>query len=494
MPTTALVNHLQTLELDRGDKPVVALFDLDRTLIAGYSIVAIARERIRHGLTRGDLKESALILKELVRQQRSMDSGVKGPGYHRLVKTLTRSLQGVREETLTRLGEQAYHHSIARNLYSEAVSLIEAHRRAGHHLVIVTAATRYQVEPIAKVLGVDDICCTGLEVEDGVFTGNTLAPLCYGEGKAMAARRVCKRQRASLGDCWFYTDSIDDLPLLRKVGHPVAVNASEKLAAHAQTKQWPAINFATRGTPSIETVVRTLLTMQTVAMTSAVCAVGNRLGLGKVANASRITQVIGGVGSGFAGIDLEVEGAGHLERKAPAVFIFNHQSMLDTMVLAHLLKRDVVALCKQEMADNPLVGPMLKRAGTIFVDREETDQTRVLKRSLEVLGSGRSMIIAPEGTRSTLGEIQPFKHGAFYLARKARVPVIPIVLHNVKDALPNGGLLIRATTVRVTVMPPMHPEKMGGVRQACEHMEQQYSRVMGTSAIAALPSSLRFTG
>ena len=126
MSTTALVNHLQTVELDRGDKSVVAFFDLDRTLIAGYSIVAIARERIRHGLTRGDLKESAVILKELVRQQRSMDSGVKGPGYHRLVKTLTRSLQGVREETLTCLGEQAYHHSIARSLYSEAVALVVA--------------------------------------------------------------------------------------------------------------------------------------------------------------------------------------------------------------------------------------------------------------------------------------------------------------------------------------------------------------------------------
>lgn len=494
MSTTALVNHLHTVGSDCGDKPVVAFFDLDRTLIAGYSIVAIARERIRHGLTRGDLKESALILKELVRQQRSMDSGVKGPGYHRLVKTLTRSLQGVREETLKELGENAYHHSIARSLYSEAVSLIEAHRRAGHYLVIVTAATRYQVEPIAKVLGVDDICCTGLEVENGVFTGNTLAPLCYGEGKAMAARRVCKRQHASLGNCWFYTDSIDDLPLLRKVGHPVAVNASEKLAAHAKKQQWPAINFATRGMPSIETVVRTLLTMQTVAMTTAACAVGNRLGLGKIASSNFITQVIGGVGSGFAGIDLEVEGAAHLEREAPAIFIFNHQSMLDTMVLAHLLKRDVVALCKQEMASNPLVGAMLKQAGTIFVDRQEADQTRVLKQSLEVLGSGRSMIIAPEGTRSTLGEIQPFKHGAFYLAKKARVPVIPIVLHNVKDALPKGGLLIRATTVRVTVMPPMHPAKMGGVRQACEHMEQQYSQVMGTSDIAALPSGLRFSG
>ena len=491
MATTQLTEHLQQVQPQADGKPTVAFFDLDRTLIAGYSIVAIARERIRHGLSRGDVRDSAAILRELAGQRRSMEQGVKGPRYHRLVKVLSKSLAGIPESTLTTLGEQAYHNSIARSLYSEAVALIETHRRAGHKLVIVTAATRYQVEPIAKVLGVDEVCCSGLEVVDGKFTGETLAPLCYGEGKAMAARRVCKQVGAAMKNCWFYTDSIDDLPLLKKVGRPVAVNPSEKLATYARQKDWPVINFATRGTPSLETVMRTLLTVQTVAATTTLCAIGKRLGLGDIATANRITQVVGEIGSGFAGIDLEVEGTEHLQHQGPAVYIFNHQSMLDTLVLAHLLKRDVVALCKQEMADNPFVGPMLKQAGTIFVDRADTDQTAVLKQSLEVLGSGRSLIIAPEGTRSTLGEIQPFKHGAFYLAKKARVPVIPIALHNVKDALPNGGLLIRATTVRVTVMPPMLPHKAGGVRQNCEAMEQAYHQVLDHSEIAAVPARLR---
>lgn len=494
MPTPALTTHLDQVAGSASDSPTVAFFDLDRTLIAGYSIVAMARERIRLGLTRGDIRDSAAILRELVRQQRAMDAGIKGPGYHRLVKTLSRSLQGIREDTLARLGEQAYRNSIARSLYSEGIALIEAHRRAGHRIVIVTAATRYQVEPIARVLGVDEVCCSGLEVEDGRFTGRTLAPLCYGEGKALAARRVCRKLGATLKDCWFYSDSIDDLPLLRKVGHPVAVNASEKLAAYAAQHNWMQLDFATRGLPSVETVVRTLLTMQTVAATTALCAIGKRLGMGEVATANRITRAIGEIGSGFAGIDLEVEGGEHLAPRGPVIYIFNHQSMLDTLVLAHLLKRDVVPLVKQEMADNPLVGPMLKQAGTIFVDRDAADQGELLQQSLAVLGSGRSLVIAPEGTRSTLGEIQPFKHGAFFLAKKARVPVVPIVLHNVKDALPNGGLLIRPTTVRVTVLPPMRPDRMGGVRQACEQMEQEYARVMGRSAIAALPSTLRRAG
>ncbi len=134
------------------------------------------------------------------------------------------------------------------------------------------------------------------------------------------------------------------------------------------------------------------------------------------------------------------------------------------MVLAHLLREDVVAMCKKEMADTPVVGPLLRQADTIFVDRNESDQREVLQRALEVLKSGRSLVIAPEGSRSTLGDIQPFKHGAFYIARKAGVPIVPIVLHNVKDALPKGGWLIRPATIRVTVLPPVPAESIRSIR------------------------------
>ena len=159
MSKRGLQQQLEVIEQDR-DKPAIAFFDLDRTLIAGYSIVGMARERIRHGLTRGDLRDSVAILRDLAKQQRTMKQGLKGSDYNRLVKTLSRSLKGISEETLSHLGEQAYHNTIARSLYSEAITLLEAHRRAGHRVAIVTAATRYQVDPIAKVLGADEVCCT----------------------------------------------------------------------------------------------------------------------------------------------------------------------------------------------------------------------------------------------------------------------------------------------------------------------------------------------
>jgi putative phosphoserine phosphatase / 1-acylglycerol-3-phosphate O-acyltransferase len=481
---TRLEQHLDAIEQLPAGEAAVAFFDLDRTLISGYSILPVAWETIRHNAGRGELANTSKVLRDVLRHK--VDSS--GSNYHRLVGRVTKALTGVSESTLSDIGERAYHNSLARRLYSEAIALVASHRAAGHKLVIVSAASRYQVEPIARVLGIDEICCTRLEVDQGKFTGQVIAPLCYGEGKVMAARRIARKYRTALKNSWFYSDSSDDLPLLRKVGHPVAVNPTDKLGAHARANGWPQLQFDTRGLPNLESLARTTLAAQALVGTTAIGMLGKRLGLGANKNANLMTQLMGDVGSGFAGLNFEIEGIENLRRQRPAIFVFNHQSLLDSLVLAHLLRNDVVAFCKQEMADNPLIGPLLRQVDTIFVAREEKDQAAVLKKATAVLASGRSLVIAPEGTRSTLGEIQPFKHGAFYLARKARVPLVPIVLHNVKDALPKGSLLIRPATIRITVLPPLHPQS---VRRACSELEDKYIALLGKSRLAALPHRAR---
>ena len=83
--------------------------------------------------------------------------------------------------------------------------------------------------------------------------------------------------------------------------------------------------------------------------------------------------------------------------------------------------------------------------------------------------------------------IQPFKHGAFFLARKAQVALVPIVLHNVKDAMPKGARVLRPATIRVTVLPPVLPESIKSVRRACSTVEDQYIALLGRSKQAALP-------
>lgn len=481
-----LQSHIDKIACAReGAGPNVAFFDLDRTLVAGYSIVPFALETAKTAARHGEFSESSRLLREALRQ----DKRSRGSNYHRMVQRLARMLTGRSESTLQAIGERAFRQSVARNIYREAIELVEAHRAAGHRLVIVTAATRYQAEPVAQVLGIDEICCTGLEVQEGRFTGKTVAPLCYGEGKALAARRVLKKYGGTLGRSWFYSDSSDDLPLLRKVGHPVAVNPSERLGVHARNAGWTQLYFDSRGMPGFEELARTSLVAQSVLATSAFGAISKRLGAPAYSNANRLTRLLGDIGSGFAGLDFEIEGRENLYRDRPAIFVFNHQSLLDSMVLAHLLREDVVALCKKEMANNPLVGPLLRQVDTIFVDRGEKDQSAVLGKSLEVLASGRSLVIAPEGTRSTLGVIQPFKHGAFLLARKGQVPIVPIVLHNVKDALPKGALLLRPATIRITVLEPIAPENIRSIRASCGELEARYGELLGNSQSAALPYS-----
>ncbi len=484
MGTTRVGRHLQSIVAQgTGNSPKIAYFDLDGTLIAGYSILALALETAKKGAGKGQLRQSAKLVRDVIAHKAQLGGG----NYHRLVRRLSYALTGVSEDALCSLGQRAYQNTLARSIYPEAIALVEAHRAAGHHLVMITAATRYQAEPIAQVLGIDEICCTQLEVLDGRFTGKVRLPMCYGEGKSMAARRIAKRRNSSLEDCWFYTDSSADLPLLREVGHPVTVNQSDRLGAHARSKQWTQLKFSSRGMPDLESLLRTVMTAQTIAVTTILGSIGKRLGAPDYSNANRLTRFLGDVGSGVAGLEFEIDGIEHLNKTRPAVFIFNHQSLLDGMVLAHLLREDVVGFCKKEIANNPLVGPLMRQVDTIFVDRQDGNQSDVLKQARDVLDSGRSLVIAPEGTRSTLGTIQPFKHGAFVLAKKAGVPIVPIVLHNVKDALPKGGLLVRPTTVRITVLPPVEAKTMGPVRQACQRVEQRYCELLGNSRQAALP-------
>ncbi|MBK6511370.1 MAG: HAD-IB family hydrolase [Haliea sp.] len=320
---TTLDTHLQSITASRTDQATIAFFDLDRTLIAGYSILAIARETAEQGARRGKLREATKVVQDILKHKVYRS----GANYHRLVKRTTKALSGVSESTLRDIGENAYRKYLAKSLYREAVALVEAHRAAGHKLAIVSSASRYQIEPIARVLGIEEIHCTQLEVVEGRFTGQVIVPMCYGEGKLLAAQRSARQHKAALKNCWFYSDSSADLPLVRKVGHPVAVNPSDKLGAHARTHKWQQLFFSTRGMPSAESIVRTLLTAQTIVATTAVGMLAKQLGRPAYRSANHLTRMFGDIGSAFAGLDFEIEGLENLGRERPAIFVFNHQSL-----------------------------------------------------------------------------------------------------------------------------------------------------------------------
>jgi putative phosphoserine phosphatase/1-acylglycerol-3-phosphate O-acyltransferase len=170
---------------------------------------------------------------------------------------------------------------------------------------------------------------------------------------------------------------------------------------------------------------------------------------------NRAIELWGDLGTRAAGIELRVEGAEYLELR-PAVFVINHQSGIDPMLVCALLRRNFVGVAKVQIKSNPVLGPAFSFAETIFLDREDGEAARrSLAAAVETLNSGLAVVVAPEGTRSDSAAPGRFKAGAFRLALEARVPMIPIVIHDAFRVLPSGAFVMRAGSVHVSVQPPV---------------------------------------
>lgn len=393
-------------------------------------------------------------------------------GFSAFVAETAAFLEGYSEERYRALADRIFTRWLAADVYPEAQALIRAHRRKGHSIAVVSSATRYQIEPIAAELGVRDILCTELEVNNGVFTGAVRHPACFREGKLIAARQFAIDSNIDMSRSFFYTDSRDDLSLLNAVGHPRPTNPDRRLAAIAAKRGWPARRFTSRGLPPIESVARTVLTFASMAPSLALGLPAALLN-GDSREAVNLGQTTWGeLGTALAGIQVQIRGEEHVWSQRPAVFVFNHQSAVDALLLCRVLRRDFVGIGKKEIENYPFLGRAFRYVGTVFVDRHSTtDAVSALDDAVTVLQEGVSIAIAPEGTRSATTKLGKFKKGAFHLALRARVPIVPVVFVNAHDALPKHGLVIRPAQVRVVVHPPISTE---GWKQAtlAEHIQQ----------------------
>ncbi|MBW2224883.1 MAG: HAD-IB family hydrolase, partial [Deltaproteobacteria bacterium] len=341
-------------------------------------------------------------------------------------------------------------------IYPESRALVKAHQEMGHTVAIITSATRYQAAPVARELGIEDFLYTHLGVEDGILTGKVVRPTCYGEGKATAGRSLASKYSLDLEQTYFYSDSHEDLPLFDLVGRPRPLNPNRKLAQIAKERQWPVRRFTSRGTPTMGDVVRTGLLYGSLVPSVAFGVAAGLLNRSQREAVNVMGSVWGDLAASAAGIDLRVEGQEHLWSHRPAVFIFNHQSGLELVLMLKLLRRDFTGIAKQELRHNPIFGPLFRAAGVVFVDRSNTAKAiDSLGPAVEALRHGRSLIIAPEGTRSTTAEVGRFKKGAFRLAMDADVPIVPVVFRNVLDALPKGALVVRPAVIEAVVLPPI---------------------------------------
>jgi HAD superfamily hydrolase (TIGR01490 family) len=426
---------------------VGAFFDFDGTLIDGYSLSAFARYHLR------SLQISPTDL------GRMLLTGLRGvtteEDFEEFTAVSMRAWAGRSEDELAELGERLFVQGIAGSLYPEGWRLVEAHRSAGHTVVLASSATRFQVEPAAKAMGVDHIIVTPVEIVNGIATGRPGGPLLWRAGKATAVRTFAADHDIDLPESYAYSNGDEDVPFLRTVGRARALNPGRGLAAAAQHYGWPVARFHSRGRAGVRDIARTAAGLAGMfGGFTAGTALGALTGSRREAVDLGIT-LAGELGSLLGGVRLDVIGAEHLATR-PAVFLFNHQSQLDVLILAKLLRGGFTGVAKKELAHSPAFGLLFRLADVAFVDRGNTAQARkALEPAVQKLRDGISLVIAPEGTRSATPALGEFKKGAFHVAMQAGVPIVPIVIRNAGELMWRNATTIHAGTVQIAVLPPV---------------------------------------
>ncbi len=159
---------------------------------------------------------------------------------------------------------------------------------------------------------------------------------------------------------------------------------------------------------------------------------------------------------GAMGVRVQVEGRENVDPGQAAIFVANHQSLLDPPVLFFAIPANLRVIAKRSLFLVPIFGQALWAAGIIFINRKDRrNAIASMNRAAARIRGGMSVLIFAEGTRSRDGRLLPMKKGAFVLAIEAGVPVQPVLVTGTRDLLPRGALFPRPGTVRVTFLPAL---------------------------------------
>ncbi|MDQ0378712.1 HAD family hydrolase [Amycolatopsis thermophila] len=256
-----------------GDLPaatgtgIAAFFDLDKTIIASSSALAFSKPLLREGLIS---KRAAL--KSAYAQFVFSLSGADADRTERMRAEISALCAGWDVAQVRAIVNETLHDIVDPLVYSEAAELIAWHQEQGHDVIVLSAAGDEVVTPIAAMLGATGSVATRMGVVDGRYSGE-IAFYCYGEQKAVAAKQLAAENGYDLANCFAYSDSSTDIPLLETVGMPRAVNPDRLLRRTATERGWTVLEF----TKPVS------LRSRIPAPTPATLAVG--LGLGAVAAA-----------------------------------------------------------------------------------------------------------------------------------------------------------------------------------------------------------------
>lgn len=223
----------------------VAFFDVDRTLVHGYTgffatLILIQRKVI---------KKRHLPLAVFYRLVSSFHKG----DVSKLYQLAINDMAGSRLKDILAIGLECFERWIRPRIYREGIRRIEEHKKKGDKVYLVTSGPTMVIQNLAEFLKVDGYYSAGPVVDEkGIMTDRLRLPVYYREGKIPAAEEVVQKEGVAWKDCSYYADDLDDLFLLEKVGHPIVVNPGRKLRKLALERGWPVLQFVQTNFKTLE--------------------------------------------------------------------------------------------------------------------------------------------------------------------------------------------------------------------------------------------------
>lgn len=462
----ALASTLRTIHTSQTGPSVCAFFDLDGTIIAGFSAAHLSKQR---------LKNKEISLQEFLRTiNTAINTAVGKADFEDLLQIGADAWKGRCHLDLMTMGELLFNKKIINLIYPEMRKIIKAHQQQGHTVILSSSATCYQADPIARFLGIEHVLCNRFILDDDLLTGELAKPLIWGKGKAQAAQRFAEQHQSQLRDCFFYADGDEDEALMHLVGHPRPTNPGKQLSRVAKSRGWPIQRFVSRKNNGALRSTAGVMSVLPFA------AIGVGLGLLKrdkrailnYASPRWIDRMFK-----INGVKLNVVGRKHLWAQRPAVFIFNHRNNYDAFMAAKLIEKDFTGVGKKELEDHWLTGTIGKLADVAFIDRADSKASvEALKPIEELARKGISICLAPEGNRVDTELVGDFKKGGFRMAMAAGIPVVPIVFRNAEMIAARDAAVMSPGTVDVAVLPPISVEDwtLDTLEQKINEVRQQY--------------------
>jgi len=223
IPTNALAPH-------RTETRAAAFFDVDNTLLPGEaSEVRFFRSLWRRGVV--GWPEFRASVWWLIRQAPPLSL--------QPLRERKLYLAGKPAQVIEPLAEEFCREELCQVVAADGMRKMEEHRQAGHVIILITGSLDFLIEPIADALRVDRCLAAKPEQIDGLFTGQLLAPLPYGEGKRQLIKQLASELDLDLPSCFAYGDSPGDREILETVGHPTVVNPIRGMARIAKRNGWP---------------------------------------------------------------------------------------------------------------------------------------------------------------------------------------------------------------------------------------------------------------